>query len=207
MFKKYLSLIESENKKLFALCSKNQAKIFMKHPEKCIHFSDKPDFPQEKIDNFIEETGFEPVILEFAKHENKIKFDRVWKGVVEDALVKNLDKENLDEVARYGLQRCTSVTCNALFKHFGKPGITLNDVPETDIGVLELLSKGGLSYKPNLLAVGKTVQQFTNLNQRGCWYLVTPGHAMALIDGELFDAENRGPDGRKIIQAYMILRR
>ena len=25
---------------------------------------------------------------------------------------------------------------------------------------------------------------------------------MALIDGELFDAENRGPDGRKIVQAY-----
>jgi len=207
MFKQYLSLVESENKKLFTLCSKSQAKIFIRNPEKCLHFSDTPDFSQEKIDDLTKENGFEPVILEFIKYQNKIKFDRVWSGVVEDALIKNLNKENLDEVALYGLQRCTAVTCNALLKHFGKPGITLNDVPETDIGVLELLSKGGLSYKPNSLSVGKTVQQFANLNQRGSWYIVTPGHAMALIDGELFDAENRGLDGRKIIQAYMISKR
>jgi hypothetical protein len=57
----------------------------------------------------------------------------------------------------------------------------------------------GLSYRPYRHEVGRTVQQFAALHHRGVWCLITGGHAMALIDGELFDAESKGLDWRKLI--------
>ena len=144
----------------------------------------------------------------FIVHDpDAVRFVRVWMGVLDDALTDDVDPDALDEVAIGGLKRCTSVTCNALFKFYHKPVITLAEVPETDVGVLEILSQRGLAYQPVPMAAGRTVQQFVALNKRGAFYLVTPGHAMALVGGELFDAENRGTDGRKIIAAYSVTTR
>lgn len=138
-----------------------------------------------------------------------VRFVRVWSGVVSDALSDAINHRlgELDEVAIGGLRRCTAVTADALLKHFGKPGITLAQVPETDLGVLALLNAAGLAYRPAVAAAGRTVQQFAAQHRQGAWYLVSPAHAMALVDAELFDAENRGPDGRKLVQAYGITRR
>jgi hypothetical protein len=138
-----------------------------------------------------------------------VRFVRVWSGVVSDALADAINPRlgELDEFAIGGLRRCTAVTANALLKHFAKPAITLAKVPETDLGVLRILTEAGLAYQPAATATGRTVQQFIALHGHGAWYLVTPGHAMALVDGNLFDAENRGPDGRKLVQAYAITRR
>ena len=135
-----------------------------------------------------------------------LNFIRVWSGVIEDAFqTQFVNKTNmLDEYAIGGLRRCTAVTANALLKHFHKKPILLGDVPETDVGVLEILTKERLAYKPIPIVVGKTVQQFVNTYSRGAWYIVTQGHAIAIVNGEIFDSEIRGADGRKILQAYEI---
>ena len=134
-----------------------------------------------------------------------VRFFRVWSGVVADPLADMTD--SLDEFALGGLARCTAVTVNALLKHFAKPGIQLSQVPETQPGVLAILDQMGLAYRPEMTGVGRTLQQFAAFHQTGAYYLATPGHAVALINGELFDAENLGPDGRKILSAFAISRR
>jgi hypothetical protein len=204
MLRHYIHLVESTTEqKLYLLCSKDEARKYIKRPpENTEKLSNTPDFQDYDADDE------DSIILQFKMHHEKLKFSKVWSGVIDDAFedeFKSKDGE-LDEIAIGGLKRCTAVTANAILKHFGKMGITLAQVPETDVGVLQILSKAGLGYKPLPMATGRTLQQFCNLSQRGAFYLVTPGHALALIDGELFDAENRGPDGRKIIEAYAITR-
>lgn len=135
-----------------------------------------------------------------------LKFARVYSGVINDPL-EETDTNVLDEIAAGGLQRCTAVTINALLKDFHLRPITLAEVPVDNPGVLRILAQHGLAYKPFLDAAGHTVQQFVNVHGLYDWYLLTPGHAMALIRGELFDAENKGPDGRKLLAAFQIMRR
>jgi hypothetical protein len=133
------------------------------------------------------------------------KFFRVYSGVVNDPL-EETDTNQLDEFALGGLQRCTAVTCNALLKDFHLRPILLNDVPVDHPGVLRILTERGLAYRPEQTN-SRTVQQFVNIHKLYDWYLLSPGHAMALIRGELFDAENRGPDARPLEAAFQITRR
>lgn len=181
-----------------------------------IDLDEKPDVLQRyhgalddpNISQMMIERGIDGVISDDAVciyDYESVRFYRVWSGVVTDPLddISN----SLDEFALGGLMRCTAVTVNALLKHFAKPGIQLSQVPENQPGVLAILDQKGLSYRPDMTGVGRTLQQFSALHQTGAFYLVTPGHALALIDGELFDAENLGPNGRKIMQAFQIARR
>ena len=135
-----------------------------------------------------------------------LKFIRVYSGVINDP-IDDIDTKTLDEVALYGLERCTAVTINALLRWFKLPLITLNDVPVDNPGVLRILDSKGLSYTPYQNEAGRTLTQFLNMHRMGVWYILTEGHAMALIQGELFDAENKGMDGRKIVAAFQISRR
>ncbi len=133
-------------------------------------------------------------------------FQRVYKGVIDDPL-EETDTNQLDEIALGGLQRCTAVTINALLKDFHLRPIILSDVPVDHPSVLRVLSAHGLSYTPSPTDVGRTLQQFVSIHPLYDWYLLTPGHAMALIRGELYDAENKGPDGRKLEAIFRITRR
>jgi hypothetical protein len=135
-----------------------------------------------------------------------LRFVRVYSGVVDDPL-EETDTNELDEFALGGLQRCTAVTVNALLKDFHLRPILLGDVPIDHPGVIRILNSKGLAYTPVPDAAGHTVQQFANVHRMYDWYLLTPGHAMALIRGELFDAENKGPDARRLEAAFQITRR
>jgi len=229
LFRHYLTLIESkdlEGKHLWIACTKDCAtRLMTRGPENEDYFADTPEGAENVFQS--DDDSDEPVILEFkikndlppmaVRHQeagitvhdpNAVKFVRVWSGVIDDRFKDEVEAKQahgeIDEVAIGGLKRCTAVTCNAILKRFVKQQITLGDVPETDVGVLEILTAHGLAYKPVPNAVGRTLRQFVNLNQRNVFYLVTPGHAIALVDGEIFDAENRGADGRVIEAAYLI---
>lgn len=102
------------------------------------------------------------------------------------------------EAARFDMHRCTAVSVNAMLKHFGKPPITVVEVPENAGGLVADLEKRGLKVHPEPRFVGQTVEQFVKTHPMGVWFLGTPGHAMALIDGELVDTMNRGPDDRRL---------
>ena len=229
MFKYYLTLVETKdwaNKHLWIGCTKETAKHLMSRgPTNENTFYDSGALAKSRFEEKNED--IDPIVLEFkinpdvkpqdirfgdhivVHNPDAVEFIRVWYGVVDDAFSDDIKKQDgqLDEFAIGGIRRCTAVTANALLKHFGKTGITLSQVPETDVGVLEILTQGGLAYKPFPMATGRTLLQFGNLNRHGAWFIVTKGHALALIAKELFDAENRGLDGRKIIQAYTISRR
>lgn len=131
---------------------------------------------------------------------------RVYDGVVGDPL-EETDTRELDEYALGGLARCTAVTVNAILQHFHKAPIRLNDVPVDQPGVIRILVGHDLAYRPYLHEAGRTLQQFIAFHPRGTWCLITKGHAMALIDGELFDAENKGADARRVVAAYQMQRR
>ena len=100
-----------------------------------------------------------------------------------------------------GLERCTAVTCNALLSHFKKPLIdNAATVPRTAKGCFDLLQRRRLKVQPDITAPQKkvTVKVFANTHQNGAWFIGTPHHALAIIDGELFDTENKGLDGRLV---------
>jgi hypothetical protein len=136
-----------------------------------------------------------------------VQFVRVYAGVVNDPL-EEMNTGELDEFALGGLKRCTAVTVNALLHANHLPGITLDEVPINHPGVLHILTAKGLAYRPYPQETGRSVQQFVAVHHLGDWYLLTPGHAMALIHGELFDAENKGADTqRKLLGVFQITRR
>lgn len=120
--------------------------------------------------------------------------------------------EALCEAPQRTLDRCTVVTCNAFAEHYHLPPITqIQDVPMTGVGVLEYMRKHGLRMVTKALdmIVAKdrvTVRQFVNQHPHGTWYISTANHAMAVIDGQLFDAANRGLDGR-IVQSALEFKR
>ena len=107
----------------------------------------------------------------------------------------------LSEAIKYGENRCTAVTCNAISSHHEVPEAKLG--PEHNIkngqSVVNHLRKHGMKvHGLGIEHIGKTVKQFVNEHPTGAHYIMTRGHAMAVINGKLHDAANRGPDGRKI---------
>jgi hypothetical protein len=106
------------------------------------------------------------------------------------------------EAPQGGLNRCTAATVNAFAAFYHFPPITNpSNVPEYGSQVEAYLSQQHLKPNPEPEAVGRTVQQFVAQHPRGTHFIVTDGHAMALINGQLVDAANHGPDNRRIISA------
>lgn len=162
---------------------------------------DRHALVHQGIDGVCDETGY------CFFNPEAVQFTRVYAGVVDDPLEETNTNE-LDEFALGGLKRCTAVTVNALLQANHLPGITLSQVPINHPGVLHILAAKGLAYQPHPEDAGRSVQQFAALHRMGDWYLLTPGHAMALVHGELFDAENRGADPqRKLQAAFQVSRR
>jgi hypothetical protein len=98
-----------------------------------------------------------------------------------------------------GLTRCTAVSCNAILEYYGRKLITsAAEVPQDAESSWELLKSRGLKVQPDigLSEKGVTVQNFVNTHQSGVWYIGTLHHALAVIDGELFDTEHKGLDAR-----------
>lgn len=97
--------------------------------------------------------------------------------------------------------RCTAVTCNALAAHHGVPEAKLSQGHTIGTGadLWSHLQKHGMKVQGlGIDHIGKTVKQFVKEHPTGAHYIMTHGHGMALINGKLHDAAERGPDGRKI---------
>lgn len=108
--------------------------------------------------------------------------------------------------AKPGLERCTVVSANALLAHFHRAEITsLAQVPHNAEESLEVLLKHGLRYKREFDLKPQSIAQFVRSHPRGAWYVGTMHHAMAVIDGELFDTEEKGLDGRQVKLAAEIV--
>jgi hypothetical protein len=106
------------------------------------------------------------------------------------------------EMPEGGFDRCTVQTVNAFADFYHFPKITReNEIPLTGVGVVQALQKHGLKMEMDYSSIGKSVSQFVPTHRIGTWYISTNGHAMALINGQLIDAENKGPDGRRIVAA------
>lgn len=106
------------------------------------------------------------------------------------------------EAPEGGLHRCTAATINAFAAFYRFPPIVNpNQVPEFGSQVEQYLMKQNLKPNPEPEAVGRTVQQFVAQHPRGTHFVITDGHAMALINGQLVDAANQGPDARRIVGA------
>jgi GNAT superfamily N-acetyltransferase len=106
-----------------------------------------------------------------------------------------------------GLSRCTTVSCNAIFSHFKTKLITSNvEVPQTAKDCFERIRQRGLKILPDVMSPQKKVPLniFANTHRNGVWLVGTKGHSMCLIDGELFDAENKGLDSRPVLIAAQI---
>ncbi len=96
------------------------------------------------------------------------------------------------------VDRCTTVTANALFTHFGLETSSTKMLTGVDLSH-ELKSKG-LTLQPVPLPDdlrGYTVKQAKEKFSTGAYYLFGGQHAMALIDGKLYDAAN-GTDRRRV---------
>lgn len=110
----------------------------------------------------------------------------------------------LHEAAPGGLSRCTAVTLQAILSYFRKNPLKMHEVPAFNTGVLEIIRDRGLTLVPDLKAVGHNVQSFVNTHRRGVYYVGTPGHAMALVNGVLYDAEQKGADSRPVRFAFLV---
>lgn len=130
------------------------------------------------------------------------------------ARVKAQDKElTLDrecpicETPEGGFDRCTVQTVNAFadYYHF-QPVTRETDIPLTGADVVHALQHAGLKYQRDESAAGKALSQWVPAHRTGTWYVSTDGHAMALINGQLVDAEHKGPDNRRIVAVLQFRR-
>lgn len=111
-------------------------------------------------------------------------------------------KFTLEETPEGGLARCTVQTVNAFAEFYRFPPISREyEIPIYNVDVVNYLTKQRLKMEPVVNAQGMTVQQFVNSHRRGTYYISTDGHAMALINGNLVDAEQKGADSRRIVSA------
>lgn len=96
--------------------------------------------------------------------------------------------------------RCTRATLEAL-------GV-FNKCPVFGTGVIQYIQESGLKWKIIDLPTNRhmTVQRFVKENPVGDFYITTNGHAMALVNGELTDTTNRGPDKRWVQVVVQIMR-
>ena len=97
--------------------------------------------------------------------------------------------------------RCTEATLRA----FGIEGVC----PITGLEVTHALTAAGYKWRVvgseiEDLPVPKTVRRFAEKYPRGCFYISTNRHAMALTNGKLTDTTARGLDKRKIQTAFMV---
>jgi len=112
-----------------------------------------------------------------------------------------VEESVLTEVGEHDLNRCTSVSCNAILNHFKLIPLNNNEVPRTAAECVHKLEGRGLRCTPGMDDIGLTVKNFVRKHKRGVWFIGTKGHAMALIEGELIDTENKGPDSR-VVEVY-----
>jgi hypothetical protein len=108
-----------------------------------------------------------------------------------------------------GLQRCTAVSVNAILQHFGFPPISIEEVGWEGVSVESALIKRGLSIRPinqtiHTLGTRYTVKTFVASHNVGVFSLWTTGHAMALVNGQLYDTAERGADGRRLQGVFEI---
>jgi hypothetical protein len=112
--------------------------------------------------------------------------------------------------------RCTAVTCNALAAHHGVPEAKLG--PDHNVGtgqdVISHLRKHGMKVHGfGIDHIGKTVSQFVDEHPTGAHYIMTAGHAMAVVNGKLHDASNRvahrksSVDKRKIQGSFEVTKK
>lgn len=127
-----------------------------------------------------------------------------FKRWIENLRGEYLSRQGLDEAAMGGLARCTAVTLNALFAFFKKPPLKEFEVPPDSGGVLRLIDQRGLSLSPLGDVEGMTVKVFMGRFKKGAYYIGTLGHAMAVINGNLYDAAQQGEDGRVIQFAWRV---
>ena len=85
-------------------------------------------------------------------------------------------------------------------------------VPENGWGVLQALLDNGWTYDVHYpLGIYTdnlgTVSRFVREHPTGRWYIVTKGHAMAVIDGVLVDSAAEGPNRRRLLAAYEVYRK
>lgn len=95
--------------------------------------------------------------------------------------------------------RCTEATLRAL----GINGVC----PRDGTGVLDAFNRAKRTWRPMLPSfddVPKTLRSFVKRYPRGCYYLVTSGHALALVNGKLTDTTERGPDKRHVLVAIEV---
>lgn len=99
--------------------------------------------------------------------------------------------------------RCTNVAFEALTGSC--PSHEIRDGGE----FLELITKAGFGYVGLYDLAGLTLRQLVERPEvkQGSFYVFTSGHALALVDGVLTDAEGRGPDGRRVKGVYRITER
>ena len=101
--------------------------------------------------------------------------------------------------AKPGLGRCTTVSNNSLLAHFKRPLITSPaEEPHNADESLRILSKRGLKFKPMIDLKPQSIEFFVKSHPKGAFYVGLPGHAVSVIDGELYDAERKGLDNRQV---------
>jgi hypothetical protein len=106
--------------------------------------------------------------------------------------------------------RCTAVTCNALAAHHGVPEAKLTQGHRVGTGadVVDHLRKHGMEvHGLGIDHLDKTVKQFAKEHPTGSHYIMTRGHGMALINGKLHDAAERGFDKRKILGSWEVTKK
>lgn len=79
-------------------------------------------------------------------------------------------------------ERCTEATLKA----FGIEGI----VPKTNSGVLRVLIENGFSVEQLQYSPPPRLRWVLEQLKSGNYYIQSPGHAMALINGKLVDTAN-----------------
>ncbi len=118
------------------------------------------------------------------------------------SLDKDTCREPICEFVDGGLNRCTVQTVNAFAAQYHFPPIAREaDIPQYSEQVVAYLEKYGLKPRALPEAIGQTVMTFVNSHRTGTFYISTDGHAMALINGQLVDAAQKGSDQRKIVSA------
>lgn len=122
------------------------------------------------------------------------------------SLDRDMCREPVCEELNGGLGRCTVQTVNAIADYYHFLPITREtDIPLYGTQVLSYLARFGLHGQP-LPVQGETVRDFVSQHRTGTFYVSTEGHAMAVVNGELTDAAQLGPDNRPVVTAYQITR-
>ena len=96
-------------------------------------------------------------------------------------------------------RRCTSAVLLALGVSDQGPS------PRDGIAVVERLTNAGLRVRV-ADHDGMTLARFVRENPTGAFFVATSGHAMALVDGVLVDTALEGPNRRRIIGAFEVVR-